>query len=165
MSQLYCTQCGAQQRRDSDFCTNCGATVKSSPAKNPVKLSPRTNRRSARPWPGFLVPALFAGAVVVLAGAVYLAFGQDRQDPPPAATSSIPDEHSEDGLPYPEVPRIVAAEARARADSGQAILVDVRSQGEYDTAHAEGAMLLSLADLEARYRELPQNAEIITYCT
>ena len=139
--------------------------MKSPPPKNTIKQSPRTNRQSSRPWPGFLVPVLFAGALLVLAGAVYLAFGQDRQDQLPASTSSIPDEHGENGLPYPEVPRIAPADAKARVDGGLAILVDVRSQGEYDTAHAEGAVPISLADLETRYSELPQDVEIITYCT
>lgn len=165
MSQLYCTQCGAQQRRDSDYCTKCGAPLKSSPAKNSADRSDGAKRRPPKSWPGFLVPTLFVGAILLLAGVVFLALSQDRDNRTPVATSAIADEHSEDGLPYPEVPRIAPADAKARVANGQAILVDVRSQGEYDTAHAEGAMLLSLADLEARYRELPQNAEIITYCT
>jgi len=41
--------------------------------------------------------------------------------------------------------------------------VDVRAQEEYDTAHIPNAILLPMADLEARYQELPQDAEIITY--
>lgn len=123
----------------------------------------KTERRS------LVLPILVAAAVLMVASGVYLAVSQDRGTSAPVpltkTVGQLPDEHGADGLPYPEVPRITPAEAKTRVDSGQAILVDVRSQGEYDTQHAQGARLLSLADLEARYRELPQNAEIITYCT
>jgi rhodanese-related sulfurtransferase len=61
------------------------------------------------------------------------------------------------------VPRISLAEAQARYDDGTALFVDVRGQEEYDTAHIPDAISLPLADLEARYQELPQDAEIITY--
>jgi 3-mercaptopyruvate sulfurtransferase SseA len=116
-----------------------------------------------------VLPILLAAAVLLIAGGVYLAAGQNRAAapsiPPTQAVTELPDEHGSEGLPYPEVPRVNAAEAKGRVDAGQAILVDVRSQGEYDTAHAQGATLLSLADLEARYRELPQGKELIFYCT
>jgi len=68
-----------------------------------------------------------------------------------------------DQIPYPEVPRISASEAKARYDTGTTLFVDVRAQEEYDTAHIPNAILLPMADLEARYQELPQDAEIITY--
>jgi 3-mercaptopyruvate sulfurtransferase SseA len=123
----------------------------------------KTRKRS------FALPVLAAAAALLIVGGVYLAIAQPRAVttpiPPTASLSEVPDEHGSEGLPYPDVPRINATDAKARVDSGKAVLVDVRSQGEFDTAHAQGALFLSLADLEARYRELPQNVELIFYCT
>lgn len=165
MSLTYCPQCGTGLRPRSVYCPKCGAPAPGAPATTAAQPT-RSGRRCAPPRRNVWLPILLAGALLLLAGGVYLAVNQDRAPATASTTAStIPDEHGEDGLPYPEVARITPAEAKARVDSGQAILVDVRSQGEYDTQHAQGARLLSLADLEARYRELPQNAEIITYCT
>ena len=161
MSPTYCSQCGTGLPPRSVYCPKCGAPAPGTPATTAAQPT-RSGRRTAQTRRNVWLPILLAGALLLLAGGVYLAVSQDRT---PATASTIADEHGADGLPYPEVPRITPAEAKARVDSGQAILVDVRSQGEYDTQHAQGARLLSLADLEARYRELPQNAEIITYCT
>lgn len=95
-----------------------------------------------------------------------LIFYSDRAAPAPTpAASTLPDSHDEEGVPYPEVPRIPLAEAKARYDAGTALFVDVRSQGEYETAHIRNAISLPLANLDARYQELPRDAEIITYCT
>lgn len=129
----------------------------------------KKNTSRVRSKPNLLLPLLAVGALLLVLGGVLLALDQvqapEPVSPGPQAVSTIPDEHGEDGLPYPNVPRVTAAEAKAKFDGGQAILVDVRSQGEFETAHAQGATLLSLADLEARYRELPRDAEIILYCT
>jgi len=121
-------------------------------------------RRQTRKNSAFspIVLAAIGGVVLVLAGFVLL-MNNNRPAPPPAP--EITDYHDEQGIPYPDVPRIPAAEAKTRYDAGTALFVDVRSQGEYDTAHVANAISLPLADLESRYRELPQDAEIITYCT
>lgn len=98
---------------------------------------------------------------MLLAG---LLFVLNPGGPGPAA-STLPDSHDEQGIPNPEVPRIPLAEAKTRHDVGTALFVDVRTQGEYDTAHIANAISLPLDDLQVRYRELPGDAEIITYCT
>jgi len=104
------------------------------------------------------------GLVAVVA-VIYIVGG--RSAPPSLATSGqvTPQDVSLEGdqIPYPEVPRISVAEAKARYDAGAALFVDVRGQEEYDTTHISNAVLLPLADLEARYQELPQDAQIITY--
>jgi len=68
-------------------------------------------------------------------------------------------------IPYPEVPRISVAEARDRWESGDAVIVDVRSPADYDQAHVPGALNIPVAEIETRYSELPRGVEIITYCT
>ena len=48
--------------------------------------------------------------------------------------------------------------------SGTAVLIDVRPEAEYRTAHLPGARSLPLPELEARLRELPRDKDIVTYC-
>jgi 3-mercaptopyruvate sulfurtransferase SseA len=97
----------------------------------------------------------------LLIGALAL-FNTDR---PSSTAGALPDSHNEEGIPYPEVPRLPLEEAKARFEAGTAIFVDVRSRGAYERAHIANAISLPLADLQARYRELPRDAEILTYCT
>ncbi len=104
--------------------------------------------------------AVLGGVLIVLAAALF--FGLNRSTP---ASTELPDYHDETGIPYPEVPRITPAEAKAKYDAGTALFVDVRSLGEYETAHIPNAISLPLTELEARYQELPRDAEIIIYCT
>ena len=120
----------------------------------------RTNRRRGRFWsigPGALA---LGGAIVLLLVGFLFILAQDRPAPPASDALDVQDER---GIPYPEVPRSPVSEAWDRYDGGTAIFVDVRTKGEYDTAHIPNAISVPLADLEARYRELPQDAEIITY--
>ena len=162
MTTQYCTQCGSKLKPGARFCTACGAQVEQ--ASSQVRTRPRgkKGRHTARRWsisPAVL--ALAGGVLLILAG-ILIFSNLNRSSPD---VSSIPDIHDEQGIPYPEVPRISVTEAMARYDAGTALFVDVRSQGEYDTAHVANALSLPLADMEARYQELPKDARIITYCT
>lgn len=105
------------------------------------------------------------GAIVLLVAGVLLLSNSSSPASTAGPATALPDSHNEEGIPYPDVPRISLAETKARFDAGAALIVDVRSQNDYNTAHIPEAISLPLADLEARYRELPQDAEIITYCT
>lgn len=66
-----------------------------------------------------------------------------------------------------EVPRISVSEAKAALDSGQAILVDVRSADSYAAGHAKGAVSIPLANFESDIQNLSleKSQWIITYCT
>lgn len=124
----------------------------------------RQTKRSFVSTPIMLAAA--AGAILILAGFMLLANSKrPAADPVTGFATTVPDSHNEEGIPYPEVPRISPAEAKAAVDAGTALIVDVRSQGEYDTARVSNAVPLPLVDLDARYRDLPQDMEIITYCT
>lgn len=105
---------------------------------------------------------LIGSIVLVLAGALLILTA--RPVVAPTATP-VADVHSEEGLPYPDVPRIPLADAKAAYDAKNVIIVDVRGQDAYATAHIPGARSLPLAELEARAQELPRDATIITYCT
>ena len=61
---------------------------------------------------------------------------------------------------------VTGAEAKQIVDSDPtAVLLDVRSQGEYDEGHIEGSLLIPVGELRSRLSELPdKGAAIIVYC-
>jgi len=65
----------------------------------------------------------------------------------------------------PNVPRISPEELKEKLDAGtEVVVVDVRSKEEFDQGHIPGAISIPYEEIEARYRELPRDKEIITYC-
>jgi 3-mercaptopyruvate sulfurtransferase SseA len=66
-----------------------------------------------------------------------------------------------------EVPRVTVGDAKAAFDSGEAIIVDVRSRAAYEAAHAVGALSIPLNEFESNIGsiDLPKDQWIITYCT
>ncbi len=55
-------------------------------------------------------------------------------------------------------------ELMAQAKRGEVIVLDVRPQDEFDTAHLPHARSLPLAELALRLAELPRDVEIVAYC-
>lgn len=66
-----------------------------------------------------------------------------------------------------EVPRVPLDVAKAAIDTGEAIVLDVRSAEAYQASHIPGAISIPLADIEANPTglKLDKNQWIITYCT
>ncbi len=66
-----------------------------------------------------------------------------------------------------DVSRIDVHEAKAAVESGQAILVDVRSAETYAKGHAAGAVSIPLVNFETSIDKLSleKSQWIITYCT
>jgi 3-mercaptopyruvate sulfurtransferase SseA len=66
-----------------------------------------------------------------------------------------------------EVPRITIEEARAALESGEAVMVDVRTLGRFEASHIAGAISVPLGAIERDLTDLPldQDQWIITYCT
>lgn len=66
-----------------------------------------------------------------------------------------------------EVPRISVEKAKAAFDSGQAIIIDVRSAAAYAEHHAVGAISIPLENFEINIESLSLKKTdwIITYCT
>lgn len=56
------------------------------------------------------------------------------------------------------------AELLEQARRGAIIVIDVRPQDEYQTAHLPYARSMPLAEIEQRLDELPRDREIIAYC-
>jgi 3-mercaptopyruvate sulfurtransferase SseA len=96
--------------------------------------------------------ALLLGLVALLAAC----------GPAPTATPA-PGPHLTDA----DVPRVSPADAKAALDSGEAVLVDVRSAGSYELEHAAGALSVPLGDIEEHPAAVPLDKAkwIITYCT
>ena len=63
--------------------------------------------------------------------------------------------------------RISPPEAKARLDAGQALVLDVVSPAAWDQLDVAiaGALRIPPDELSRRYRELPKDREIVTYCT
>lgn len=51
-----------------------------------------------------------------------------------------------------------------QARSGEVVVIDVRPQGEYASAHLPFARSMPLDELEQRIAELPKDKEIVAYC-
>lgn len=60
--------------------------------------------------------------------------------------------------------RVGRKELLAQAKRGEVIVIDVRPQNEYDTAHLPFARSMPLSELAHRLAELPRDAQIVAYC-
>jgi hypothetical protein len=106
---------------------------------------------------------LLGGAGLLVVALVLVAIANRPATPAPAPVATVASTSSEN-IPYPEVPRIPLAEAKAKVDSGEAVFVDVRTAAEYANSHPKGAISIPLSELADRYQELPRDKEIITIC-
>ena len=60
--------------------------------------------------------------------------------------------------------KVGRADLLAQARRGEVVVIDVRPQSEYDTAHLPCARSMPLAELERRLAELPKKTQIVAYC-
>ena len=67
-------------------------------------------------------------------------------------------------LTVDDVQRINVADAKAKADAGEAILVDTRAVESYAQLHVAGAVSVPLAEMSQRLGELPADKQLIFYC-
>jgi hypothetical protein len=79
----------------------------------------------------------------------------------------ISSEERELPLTDADVPRISLEEAQAALESGEAIIVDVRSSGAFEASHVAGAISVPLGVIEQDLANVPLTNDkwIITYCT
>ena len=64
-----------------------------------------------------------------------------------------------------QVPRLSGEEAARAVIEQGAILLDTRTDGQYEVSHIEGAIKLPLAELDQVMKTLDKDAWYITYCT
>lgn len=70
------------------------------------------------------------------------------------------------GTPYPDgARRITIDEFETLLKEGKVFVVDVRSQDAYDLGHIPGAKLIPSDMIADRYKELPTDKLIVTYCS
>ncbi len=62
------------------------------------------------------------------------------------------------------VEAVSRAELLKRVRSGDAVVVDLRPDEEYQAGHIAGAISIPLAELEAHLGEVPADVEIVAYC-
>jgi 3-mercaptopyruvate sulfurtransferase SseA len=109
-----------------------------------------------------------AALVVLLASC---APAEQTQPPPPSAFPGTiePDSTLAGGVPQTEadVPRVSVEDTIAALQSGEAIVVDVRSTQAYQASHIPGALSIPLFDIESNPSGVNLDKEqwIITYCT
>jgi hypothetical protein len=112
-----------------------------------------------------LVPILMIGVgIALVAGAIVWMLANPlagaQSTPQPAIQSTL-----EERIPYPDIPRISVADAKAAIDAGKAVVVDVRGDSYYQEEHIPGALDIGINELQSRIKELGQAEWIITYCT
>lgn len=64
-----------------------------------------------------------------------------------------------------EIPRVTAEEAYQAILAGEAVLVDTRSQAEFDLQRAAGAINIPVTQIDAQVGELDPDTWYLTYCT
>lgn len=64
-----------------------------------------------------------------------------------------------------DAPRITLTDAKKEFDAGNVVFVDTRAKSAYDVEHIKGAINMTTADVEARYKEIPTSKKIIAYCS
>lgn len=93
--------------------------------------------------------------------------------PAPSPAPTTPAAQTATPAPAPMTPpmapdgvgRVNIAEAKARVDRGEAIIIDVRSADAYRESHIAGAKNIPLEELKLRDAEIPRDKFVITYCT
>ena len=87
---------------------------------------------------------------------------------PVISTLELP-QGQDNNLPQTEagVPRVTVEDAKAALDSGEAIIVDVRSPDAFAEDHVTGAISIPLGEFEGNIANVPLDKDqwIITYCT
>ena len=63
------------------------------------------------------------------------------------------------------IPRLTASEAYLAVQNGEAVLLDTRSEIQFSTLHASGAINVPVTEVEVRLSELDPDTWYITYCT
>ena len=84
-----------------------------------------------------------------------------------ATVNSIPntapkvDEHGH----ADQATRISLADAKKEFDAGNAVFLDTRAEAAYHNEHIKGALNVTEANLEEKYKEIPKGKKIIAYCS
>jgi hypothetical protein len=135
------------------------------------KQASRSKSRQQQSTLSSLVIPIIVGVVILalVVGAIFLNESRLGSTSSAAGNISVPvttaQAQATSQIPFPNVPRISLDETRGKLDSGQVVLVDVRSRDSYDKSPAVGAISIPEGELSSRLDELPRDKEIVLYCT
>lgn len=112
--------------------------------------------------------AVMAGLMVFIISCT-TAQPTDQSDSTPTISFEENPIASQNGLPLTEaeVPRVPLEDSLTALQSGEAIIVDVRSVQAYQASHIAGAISIPLGEIETNPAglNLDKDQWIITYCT
>jgi hypothetical protein len=134
------------------------------------QASRRKSRQQESTLSSLIIP-IIVGVVIlaVVVGAIFLNESRLGSTSSAAGNISVPVTTAQaqptSQIPFPSVPRISLDETKSKLESGQVVLVDVRSKNSYDKSHAVGAVSIPEDELGSRLNELPRDKEIVLYCT
>lgn len=157
MTMNYCPQCGHEVQAGARFCPSCGQAL-----DLPAPSSPDTGRPGLRRVSPALLILVLAGVILIAAGLLLDGSGNSA-----GIGAGVPTSAPAADIPFPDVPRVALAEAKEEFDGGDAVFVDVRERSDYQSGHIPGALFIPLEDsgMDGAFREVPLQAQIITYCT
>jgi hypothetical protein len=139
--------------------------------KKRQRLVPASKRKSTQASSSLAIPIIVGLVVIAVIVGAILSIETQRRPGTAVAASNTAAPLATSSIPYPNVPRISVQEAKDRLDKGEIVLVDVRSKGSYDKAHAVGALSIPETEIEARLDELTgakastDRPLIVLYCT
>jgi hypothetical protein len=126
------------------------------------RASSGKRKQSSKSASSLAIPIIVAAVVLVIIVGAVLSIEARRPDTA-SPEASTPQALATSSLPYPDVVRITVEETADKLESGQAVMVDVRSKSSFDTLHAKGALSFPENEIETRLDELPQNVDLVLY--
>lgn len=104
-------------------------------------------------------------AILVLGGLVLNACNSAEQRPGAGPSSAGSAAQSSPQVFADGVRRITPTQLRDMLARDEAVVVDVRNEDAYQTAHIKGSKLIPETEVAKRSDELPKNKLIVTYCS
>jgi flagellar basal body-associated protein FliL len=130
--------------------------------KRQSKGKPPSKKKRSKSGSSLIIPIVVGVVVlVIIVGAILSIEGQQTATASRPATTSQPLATTD--IPYPNVPRISVQETKEGLETGQIVVVDVRSQASYDNSHIAGALSIPEGEIDARLDELPRDKDVVFY--
>lgn len=87
------------------------------------------------------------------------------KSPTPASQPVNPAADSHGHTDGQDAPRISLADAKKAFDGKSATFIDTHVKAAYDAGHIQGAMNVTVQDLEGKFSTIPKGKKIIAYCS
>ena len=100
----------------------------------------------------------------VCAFASGIASAQYKKSSPTATQMPVNSQAAQAEAAIAKVKRISEKEAYRLLTNGSAVIVDVRSNAQYQLGHIKGAISIPRSQIVSRFKELPPGKMVITYC-